>query len=210
MADTSVTVPCISTAFPPRYDPDIDWIHEGRAVSEYAMVYRTDRGRYRARVLKRVNLDSFPTAAEAARAVVEWYRWWYGTEPVGGCPRWLLAYYARKANPWRCRRVKRGGLTGYVCDVFYQNTPVRVTRRTWRFPGAKTPKWYRRMPRDVRDTVDNDFWATRAEAVREARRVIWVRMRLELGLFAVNALQLFWRGKDRRRERRPGFRAQAA
>lgn len=190
-----------------RYFRDIDYLRDTKADSTFACVYTTDRGRYRARVLKRMNLDSFPTPDEAAKAVVSWYQWWYGTAIVGGCPQWLLAFYARKANPWRVKRITKFGITGYVCDVYYQNQPVRVTRRTWRFPGAVTPKWYRRMSKYEREAVDNYFWARREDAVREAQRVIRARMRQELGLFAVNALQLFWRGKDRRMAKVPGAMA---
>lgn len=183
-----------------RYDRDIEFLRDSRVSSGYACVYTSARDRFRARVLKGIHIDSCKTAEEAARSVVEWYKWWYGDGDIGSCPKWLMAFYARKVNPWRTRRVKRGGCYGYVVDVFYHNTPIRVTRRTWRFPNEKTPKWYKRMTPKEREIADWDVWTTRKEAIDQAKKVIYQRIRHELGFLGVNVLQLFWRGKDRRRQ----------
>ncbi len=200
--DRCNTVPALFAPPAPRYDPDLDALRDPRT-GRFACVYRADRGRWRARVLKRINLSAHPTDVDAARAVLAWYRAWYGV-------RWREAFLARKRNPWRVKAVRRGWRRGWVADVFYAGTPVRVTRRT-HFPGQpspRRPRKVRKLPRAQKlawdEAMADDLWDTRAEAVQAARRAIRGELVRQFGLFAANSLQLFWRGGSLTRSGRSG------
>lgn len=174
------TLPPPRPSAAPRYDPDLDLIRDPRT-GRYSCVYDAKHGRWRARVLKHVNLGMFATDVDAARRVVEWYKHWYG-------PRWLRAWRARKRNPWRVMACPRRG--GFVAEVYCDGIPVRVTRAT-ALPGRPPP----RRPAGVDPLAwaamkEADLWPT-YEAARSAAKAVIVA---EMGLFARLPLLQFWRG----------------
>lgn len=101
----------------PRYDPDLDVLRDPRAPDRYQCVYPTGRGRWRARVLKRLNLGTFPSAADAARAVLAFYRGRFGDA-------WRTAFRRRKANYWVVKKAAGGG---FHANVYVEGRLTRVT-----------------------------------------------------------------------------------
>lgn len=63
-----------------------------------------DKRTYRAKVLKRILLGSFPNEQEACRAVVKWYKERYGAE-------WKAVLASRHINPVRYVKRPEGGFT---------------------------------------------------------------------------------------------------
>ena len=174
---TSRSDPTPSTA--PRYDPDLDLLRDPREPSRYVCVYPMGRDRYRARVLKRLNIGTAATQVEAARLVLAFYRYTFGTH-------WKQAFRRRKVNPCRIRRIKKGWDFVYVADVFVDGRPIRVSLADTRFftgatlPSAERVKHTQRLSKSQRDQLEVYCWATR-EAAREAIKQF---LHHQLGLFA--------------------------
>ena len=154
----------------PRYDPDLDTFRDPRDASRFVCVYPMGRDRWRARVLKRINIHTYPTQLDAAKAVLEFYRRVFGDQ-------WKTAFRRRKVNPWRIKKIKRDGVSSYVADVYVDGQPVRVSLAdTKRFTGAacaiderlRMDERNRRKP--WAKELDIYFWYTREDARRAIKR----------------------------------------
>lgn len=141
---------------PSRPADDLDVLRDPRNPGRLQCVYAANRDRWRARVLKTNNLDTFPTQREAGLAVVRFYRENFG-------PNWRDAFLRRKANAWRVRQAPGG----FVADVFVEGRLNRVTL-------ADTKRRPRAADRDV------TLWPTRAAA----RNAIAAYVYRRFGLFA--------------------------
>jgi hypothetical protein len=170
------------TATPPRYDPDLDLIRDPRDPSRFCCVYPMGRERYRARVLKRLNIGTADSQVEAAKLVLNFYRRVFGDQ-------WKHAFRRRKVNPWRVKRMrKKGGETHFVADVFVDGNPIRVTLAdTKRFTGVALPMeqrlaWSREnQKKRWRRELDAYKWWSRAEAIQAVRQFI----HHQLGVYAM-------------------------
>ena len=105
----------------PAYTPtlaDVQFLYQVNGTGRPFGVFRHDR-RYRAKVIRQINLGQYPTEHAAAVQVVKWYRERYGEE-------WRHVVASRHVNPVRYQPRKRGGF--YVW-VWFHGEPVRVTER---------------------------------------------------------------------------------
>jgi hypothetical protein len=178
LAAFAPTIPHLS----PRYDPDLDLLRDPRDPSRYCCVYPMGKDRYRARVLKRINIGTASTQVEAAKLVLAFYRQVFGDN-------WKAAFRRRKVNPWRVRRIrKKGGETHYVADVFVDGNPIRVSLAdTKRFTGVALPMEQRlawskeNQKRRWRRELDVYKWWSREEAIQAVRQFI----HHQLGMFAM-------------------------
>jgi hypothetical protein len=181
LAAFAPTIPHLS----PRYDPDMDLIRDPRDPVRYCCVYPMGRDRYRARVLKRINIGTAATQLDAARLVLEFYRRVFGDQ-------WKTAFRRRKVNPWRVKRIKKKGFISFVADVFVDGRPIRVTLAdTKRFTGATLPIEQRMAlqakQRRWRRELEVYSWPTR-DAAKQAIRLFIFH---QIGLFSQVRM---WRG----------------
>ena len=159
----------------PASRPALDPLRDPFTGSGFQCVYRlSDSGRYRARVEKRLNLGTYPSAPAAAAAVAAYYAALYG-------PRWPGVFRHRLANPWKVRPApdRGAGPRAHVVDLYVRGVPVRLTR------GDVDP----RCPRARRA---DDVWPSRGAARRALRA--YLRRHVPLWMDDKNALRVWlWR-----------------
>lgn len=156
----------------PVASSDLEIIRDPRNPSRYLGVYERRRAsiRYRARVLKFIELGcQFRTAAEAARAVVAWYKRQYGD-------RWIKVFANRNKCVYRVsevwKRVVWSGrpdqldCIGWRVDVFVRGAPVGISHEEgdYRNPNARFIRHY--------DPETRHLFPSRKQAAAAAKRAI--------------------------------------
>lgn len=160
----------------PATRDELHAIRDSRVPSRFCSVYRHVHGgrylvtSYRARVFKFFELGSgFPSAEQAAHAVVSFYKAHFGTV-------WRTAFRYRKVTPWRLRPVHRPE-AGYAVEIFVKGRPVGIT-----YADAGQGR------------SENWVWATTVEAKLAARAAMQRRFAKERDELPIPAPGLlFWR-----------------
>lgn len=113
---------------------DVQFLYQVSGTGRPFGVFRANR-RFRAKVLRQINLGQYLTEHAAAVQVVRWYQERYGDD-------WRHVVKSRHVNPVRYEPRKRGG---YFVTVWFHGEPVRVTERIGRqkvdyYPTLETAK----------------------------------------------------------------------